>query len=249
MSEAEKTWWAPVWRGLVVDPEGKHYRRLRGAICLLLYLILHANRDTGSLVRKHETIVRDMGLSAWTIRYWMRRLRDQGYVRLSDGGRALTIQVLRWRSLRQPAAGLRGSGLPIREAKTHHAGAGGDGKTSANSGESEHATSPNKSISTKVFLQQRDDVQRRRSTLRLPNGVKAGTREELLAGDLARGLDDAGGFSRYLRYVHLYPESLLRRLLSEVRAVPEARIKRSRAALFTYLVKQHVQGDTENSRG
>jgi biotin operon repressor len=65
------------------------------------------------------------------------------------------------------------------------------------------------------------------------------TKEELLAWDLAQGLDDRKGLPLYLHYARKYPEGALRRALSEARAVPAAQIKKSRGALFNHLMKQY----------
>ena len=47
-----KNWWAPIYRGLVCDPGATHYRKMRSALWLYLFLVLHANRRTGLLMRK-----------------------------------------------------------------------------------------------------------------------------------------------------------------------------------------------------
>jgi hypothetical protein len=70
---------------------------------------------------------------------------------------------------------------------------------------------------------------------------KPETREELLALDLAEALKDRRGFKLYLSYAHQYPEPLLREVLSLVRQTPDQKIKKSRGALFTYLIRQHAK--------
>jgi DNA-binding transcriptional ArsR family regulator len=67
------------------------------------------------------------------------------------------------------------------------------------------------------------------------------TREELLALDLATDLGDFESLPRYLSLAHRYPESLLRRLLSETRQVPVKGIRKSRAALFIHLLHKYAQ--------
>jgi len=99
MADTEKNWWAPVWRGLVVEPEGKHFRRMKEAVWLFLYLILHADRPTGTLRRKLTTIGRDMGVPRRTIQRWLRRLRQGGYITTRETGRAVQIAILKWKTL------------------------------------------------------------------------------------------------------------------------------------------------------
>ena len=71
-------------------------------------------------------------------------------------------------------------------------------------------------------------------------------RQELLAWELARALDDHGGIRLYRSYCRKYPEELLRKALSEIQEVPANKIKKGHAALFNYLVQQYAQGTTEN---
>ena len=73
------------------------------------------------------------------------------------------------------------------------------------------------------------------------NGRRQISREELLASDIAEMLDDQRNFRRYLSYARRYPESVLREFLSQALQTPSHRIRKSRAALFAYLVKQYDQ--------
>jgi biotin operon repressor len=72
-------------------------------------------------------------------------------------------------------------------------------------------------------------------------GIKFKRQDELLAMELSEALNDRQGFKRYLAYTRRYPESLLRKTLSEVQAVPAEKIKKGRAALFNYLIRKHAQ--------
>ena len=65
------------------------------------------------------------------------------------------------------------------------------------------------------------------------------TREELLALDLADALNDHKGLSLYISYARRFPESLLRQTLGEVNEIPIEQIRKSRAALFNYLISKH----------
>ena len=70
---------------------------------------------------------------------------------------------------------------------------------------------------------------------------KPKNREELLALDLAEALNDYQNLPLYLSYSKKYPESFLRRVLGEVKEVPAEKIKKSRGALFTHLIKRYAQ--------
>src|SRR5712692_7871261 len=95
----QKNWWAPLWRGLVVDAEAKHYRRMKNALWLYLYLILHADRRTGTLKRKCGTISSDMGLSEKTLRKWIPILRTHGYIETGTNGRCTEFVINKWKTL------------------------------------------------------------------------------------------------------------------------------------------------------
>ena len=72
-------------------------------------------------------------------------------------------------------------------------------------------------------------------------GFSPKTKEKLLALDVADELNDRKNLSLYLHYARCYPESLLRRVLGEVKETPFERIKKSKAALFCYLVKKYAE--------
>lgn len=92
-----ETWWGAVWRGLVVDGEAKHLSKLGPAVWLYLYLIIHADRRTGRLVRRSLTIAQDMHVPLRTIRRWLAILRDEEYASVLLTGRSLIIHIHRWK--------------------------------------------------------------------------------------------------------------------------------------------------------
>jgi len=95
----QKQQWAPIWAGLVVDQESKHYRRMRNALWLFLYLVINANRKSGFLLRKVKTISSDMGIKRDTVLRWLSVLRKEGYISTRSTGRCLLIQVKKWKIL------------------------------------------------------------------------------------------------------------------------------------------------------
>lgn len=74
------------------------------------------------------------------------------------------------------------------------------------------------------------------------------TKKELVALDLAEVLNDVKGYPFYLSCAKKYPESILRKILGEVKEVPSYRIKKSRAALFNHLVKKYAQKTSHHHR-
>lgn len=65
------------------------------------------------------------------------------------------------------------------------------------------------------------------------------SKKELLAQDLVEGLGDSDHLAKYLAYAERYTEEFLRRVLAETKLTPESRIRKSRAALFSYLVNYY----------
>ena len=74
------------------------------------------------------------------------------------------------------------------------------------------------------------------------------SRSELFAEELALSLNDRASLQLYESFAQRYPESFLRRILNEVLEVPAERIKKSRGALFTYLLKKYANQSHNNNR-
>jgi len=64
--------------------------------------------------------------------------------------------------------------------------------------------------------------------------------ETQLAYELAEALNDKEAIQMYISYVHRFSESLLREMLVKVLSVPENKIRKTRGALFNYLIQQHA---------
>lgn len=66
------------------------------------------------------------------------------------------------------------------------------------------------------------------------------------ANEIADTLDDRGSLQLFLHFVEKYKEEHLRKILEKVMSIPERKIKKTRGALFTYLVSQY---EDDNTRG
>ena len=62
-----------------------------------------------------------------------------------------------------------------------------------------------------------------------------------LALEIAEALNDIDSLQLFITFAERYPEEYLRKVLEKVLAIPQDRIKKTRGALFTFLVKQHEQ--------
>jgi hypothetical protein len=248
----QKQWWAPVWKGLVMDTEAKHYRTMKNAVWLYLYLLLNANRKTGLLFRKIETISNGLGVTRDTAFRWLKVLRSGGYIETVNTGRSLTIQVTRWKAL----AGVGKTHLKKSEI--------------SNFREGKYATSPQARLraipprikAVPVLATGSNETKMQINIMNDPRGgidnkptergftrIGASLLQELLAQELAKGLNDAAGINLYRSYSAKYPEWLLRKVLVEVEAMPLEQITKGRGALFNYLVQHYAKGVTENPGG
>jgi len=72
------------------------------------------------------------------------------------------------------------------------------------------------------------------------------SKEELLAFDISKALNDSKNFTLYLSYAKKYKEPLLRKILGDVKETPPAKIKSSRSALFNYLLKRYAKEASKN---
>ena len=67
---------------------------------------MHANRRTGKLIRRYDTIVKETGLTKRTVRYWLSILKQRGYIEIERPSNSLAflIQVQKWKPLpKKPA--------------------------------------------------------------------------------------------------------------------------------------------------
>jgi len=248
--ENHKQWWAPIWTGLVMDPEAKHYRRMKNAIWLFLYLVLNANRETGLLLRKVKTISSDMNVHRNTVFRWLNILRKQRYITTENTGRCLHIQIKKWKGTaeiqkvelqkqrtRNPKNTKGGTSLEGMESQ----------KTPILRGNSAFCSPPNditiKKDILNIDIDSKDFLD---SPLKISKRFKPTNRQQLLALDLARELNDCKGLPFYLSCTKKYPESLLRKVLGRVKEVPSEKITKSRAALFNHMIQKYDQKDSQN---
>ena len=66
------------------------------------------------------------------------------------------------------------------------------------------------------------------------------TKREQVAHTIAQTFHEEERVKLYLIYCKKYPLSLIFRAFSEAKSFPEAKIKKSRAALFFYLIKTYA---------
>lgn len=70
--------------------------------------------------------------------------------------------------------------------------------------------------------------------------------ESKFAYELANALNDKESLALYISFTEKYQEDFLRRILFRVMSIPDNKIKRTRGALFTYLVNQYGNNHSRN---
>jgi len=66
-------------------------------------------------------------------------------------------------------------------------------------------------------------------------------RKETLALEIAESLNDRKNLGLYLSYIKRYPEAVIWKAYGEVKEKPFGKIKKSKGALFTYLVQKYAK--------
>ena len=240
----QKNWWTAVWKSLVMDQEAEHYRKMKTAVWLFLYLLLHADKRAGLLTRKIKTISSDMGIKRDTIIRWLNTLRKHQYITTRSSGRGLFIQIREWKTLTSDVADTTPQNQQIPDfcsAGNAIAEVAFNRQNEPNSNKKpEFPLSPIDTINKYILNNDIDG----KNSLDFP--LKDSNQSKLMevAMDIAAALEDQENLALYISYCQRYPLSLLRTVLGEVKEIPPEKIKKSRGALFNYLVQKYAKKDS-----
>jgi len=75
----------------------------------------------------------------------------------------------------------------------------------------------------------------------------AQTKREHIALTIAETFNDTGQVKLYTNYCKKYPLAVILRAFAEAKSFPQERIKKSRAAIFFYLVKTYAHKRYQDS--
>lgn len=76
---------------------------------------------------------------------------------------------------------------------------------------------------------------------------RAITKRKHLAYMIAESFNDLGQLKLYINYCKKYPLNIIYRAFSEAKNFPEEKIKKSRAAIFFYLIKTYAHRSNQDS--
>jgi hypothetical protein len=74
------------------------------------------------------------------------------------------------------------------------------------------------------------------------------TKQEELALEIARGLGEEPLLPIYRSFVLRHPEEVVRRAYQEAMDFPVEKIRKTRGAIFNYLLKKYARPDQSNSQ-
>jgi len=74
------------------------------------------------------------------------------------------------------------------------------------------------------------------------------TQQEELALEIARGLGEEEFLPIYRSFASRFSEELLRTVYEETLRIPAEKIRKSRGAIFNYLLKKHARKNQSNTK-
>ncbi len=198
------------WISKIVIQE---YASKVGAMGIAVYNFLASMVDRNqSCFPSQQYIADHLGLSRSTVNKTLNRLESHFLIRKEGRGRHhRTYRLLQVRCRAGETQMSSGGNSDVAEGNTNK-------------------TKLTRTINNVVVC-----VSRKEPTTKLPLQAK----EELLASDIAQALGDYDHIGLYRSFVRRYPEQFLREVLSRVKQTPDRQIKKSRAALFGYLISHY----------
>ncbi len=196
----------------------QEYTRTVGALAVAVYHLLASMADKDQSCYPSQKYISDrLGFSRWSVNRAVRKLAENQLVTVEKTPARRNIYHLIPPSMQDNHTSMLDKSNPDV----------GNGNTNNNQ---------ERDINNDTFV----CVQENKTT---PNDgdPEADARPSLLAKDLSNALNDHSHFSIYLSYAKQYPESFLRRVLAETKMTPEAKIRKSRAALFNYLLHHYAK--------
>lgn len=99
--KATKSWWFPIWKGLIIDANAKHRKKMGTSIWFYLYLLFSTNRRNGTVSKKQKDIAKDLGLTVRTIQKQLLRLRKNNYITVEKQVKTPKITITKYKVFNQ----------------------------------------------------------------------------------------------------------------------------------------------------
>lgn len=177
-------------------------------------LAKYSNSSTQSCFPSQKKIADEIGISRKTVREKIKEIEKLGLLHIKRKRGACIYTLLRIGA--SCATGWNESSLK---------------------GESRGYTKENKGN-----IYNNDNREFKNSFIQNKNKFIPKTRDDILALDLAKSLNDMDGLPFYRSIAQKHSGSLLRKILGEVREIPSHKIKKSRKSYFNYLIRKYEKG-------
>jgi len=215
-----------LYKRLICHPEGKHYKKLGKVGWLMMYLLVGAD-ENGIFHGSSEQIADEMGLYVLTVRAWLRHLERAKYIEIHGDWKDMKIVV------RKPE--FTGYAQEIAEK----------GKCAKNFNEKKAIANDNNirsdtgSNTDKKYIYKKSDTS---------NNDRGESSLKLLPKAIADAFCDQDNIAFYVHAFKNYSPEVIQRAFERALNTPAERIKKSRGALFNYLLKlyDHEQTNKEN---
>jgi len=184
-------------------------------IAIYNVLALFAHSKTQACYPSQQRIADILGCSRRTVFSYLKRLQKLRLVRLERKGRqGIVYTLLRWAPHSHPK----------------------EGKCANKRISDVHQLPTNNNTLTRIYNNVNNDNIKTGTVLKKfrPKG-----KEEELAWDMAKALSDEENLGLYISYCRRYPQHIIWRAFGETKEISTEKIKKSRGALFTYLVKKY----------
>lgn len=193
--------------------------RKEGLLAIGVYHFLASMADESqSCFPSQKYIARKLGCSRGSVNKVIKRLVEDKLISMwKTPGKRTVYQLL--------PVDMSDNGTGVSDKNTMDVSKADTNNNKRTRGNNDNVVSVHKNYATKDGLNDEADAR---------------SRQELLAHDLSAALNDQSHYSIYHSYAKQYSESFLRRVLAETKMTPDSKIRKSRAALFNYLLHHYA---------
>ena len=204
---------------LVCNPQSEHYKKLGKVGWLLMYFLIKAD-DNGMCRCAVAQIAQEMGLYKTTIKAWLRHLEKFGYITLIGNWDKLTV------SIEKPIFTACSQNLAQKENCAENSLSNPDIVTINDN--SRHDISDNN-----------DRTDRDDKSIYKRNDNDRDSQKRMSPESIAEVFGDNDNLAFYAHAFRTYPKRIIKKAYLQTLQTPSEKIKRSRGALFNYLLKKY----------
>ena len=234
-----------LYKKLICHPEGKHYKKLGKVGWLMMYLLVKAD-DSGVFEGSSEQIAEEMGIYVITVRAWLRHLERNKYIKITGGWKnmKIIIQNPKFTDYAQKIAQKEKSEKNLLDSSADEPIVN-DNRTDKNDIQNNDKINNIKRNDRNDEKSDRELVLRGRESIKkdMINKDKNGDdflkiAKKLTPEFVAKCFDDEDNIAFYEFAFRTYPKKMIRQAFVQAQKFPTEKIKRSRGALFNYILRK-----------